>query len=156
MLWGYAKSCLGDASATGSAMQLVLPNPTTLAIPATAGLVHSQISGSSFLSYCTRFVDYHSPRQGCSNPAQITIFQTFLVVIAEGAHAVRWGVDQCPGCCNGKTSLVSSTNCSPCSQQLRRRRSPKSLRITFSARSHVWGAMPAECEFDRRRRIARQ
>jgi hypothetical protein len=38
----------------------------------------------------------------------------------------------------------------------RRRWSPKSLRITFSARSHVWGAMPAECEFDRQRRIARQ
>jgi hypothetical protein len=31
-------------SATAAAMQLVLPNPTTLAIPATAGLVHWRIT----------------------------------------------------------------------------------------------------------------
>jgi hypothetical protein len=29
-----------------------------------------------------------------------------------------------------------------------RRRSPKSLGHIQSARSHVWGAMPAECELD--------
>jgi hypothetical protein len=37
---GGEKLRLTVTSATAAAMQLVLPNPTTLAIPATAGLVH--------------------------------------------------------------------------------------------------------------------
>jgi hypothetical protein len=65
--------------------------------------------------YCTRYVDCDSPRQVCSNPAHITIFQTLLVVIAEARPRCTMGCGpECPGCCNGKRSLVSSTNCSRC------------------------------------------
>ena len=80
------------------------------------------------------------PRQVCSNPVHITIPQTLMVVIAGARPRCTMGCGpECPGCCNGKRSLVSSTNCSPCSQQLRRRRSPKSLRSTFKAPVAMYG-----------------
>jgi hypothetical protein len=41
---GGEKLRLTVTSATAAAMQLVLPNPTTLAIPATAGLVHGPLT----------------------------------------------------------------------------------------------------------------
>ena len=40
LFWGRAKSRAWRYVRNCSGMQLVLPNPTTLAIPATAGLVH--------------------------------------------------------------------------------------------------------------------
>jgi hypothetical protein len=55
---GGEKAAVAVTSATAAAMQLVLPNPTTLAIPATAGLVHC---GSS----------WPFKRRGDPNPADI-------------------------------------------------------------------------------------
>ena len=43
LFWSRAKSRAAPYVRNCSGMQLVLPNPTTLAIPATAGLVHSAL-----------------------------------------------------------------------------------------------------------------
>ena len=44
LFWSRAKSRAAPYVRNCSGMQLILPNPTTLAIPATAGLVHFDIT----------------------------------------------------------------------------------------------------------------
>jgi hypothetical protein len=44
LFWSGRKTCSRGYVGNCEGMQLVLPNPTTLAIPATVGLVHSQIT----------------------------------------------------------------------------------------------------------------
>ena len=68
------------------------------------------------------------------------------IVAVKGGRTPQRGPEiepECPGCCTGKRSLVSSTNCSHCSPMRRPRRNPRSLRSTFKAPVVAyWGQCP--------------